>query len=154
MRALRSTGENGQSSTRRTCPLGSSPLRQGGVHRCTACAAREAYPITASACSLCICVMHHHPPLPFVHFAIHQSIGHHPVSYNARRMDEAQPRWLGLPRELGTDQISCLPATAQRGTTQGFPSRGHHGILSFSHPGYGAHRWSKNHISPVLLSIR
>src|SRR5207245_389119 len=82
-----------------------------------------------------------------VHFAIHQSIGHHPVSYNARRMDEAQPRWLGLPRDLGTDQVSCLPATAHRGTTQGFPSRVHHGILSSSHPGYGAHRWSKNHIS-------
>ena len=72
--------------------------------------------------------MHHHPPLSLVHFAIHQSIGHHPVSYNARRMDEAQPRWLGLLRELCTDQISCLPATEHRGTTQGFPSRVHHGI--------------------------
>src|SRR6266705_3611817 len=74
--------------------------------------------------------MHHHPPLPLVHFAIQQSIGHHPVSYNARRMDEAQPRWLGLPRDLGTDQVSCLPATAHRGTTQGFPSRVHQ-VASF-----------------------
>src|SRR5438445_1976134 len=98
--------------------------------------------------------MHHHPPLSFVHFAIHYSIGHHSVSYNARRMDEAQPRWLGLPRDLGTDQVSCLPATAHRGTTQGFPSRVHHGILSSSHPGYGAHSVAKNHISPVHFSIR
>src|SRR2546427_9826866 len=93
----------------------------------------------AEACSLCTCVMHHNPSLPIVHFAIQQSIGNHPVSYNARRMDEAQPRLLGLLRDLCTDQISCLPATAHRGTTQGVTSCLHQGILLIMPPHCGAH---------------